>query len=192
MLSSTPSPSPSPKPSLGGSANANDKQTMLSKILWKNRLQCVSQCLRKSISSAKSDLMFGTSIGLLQTLSESSSQGTGFRFPNGFRSALVLSIKEHGLPMGSLGFVQSVVECGLERYRGKEDVYNSLFGGFVAGALMASHRGPRAMLTGAVRQGVFAGGIAFFMLHAKEAMQLAQEAEGATKKNGTADEDRDP
>jgi hypothetical protein len=80
--------------------------------------------------------------------------------------------------------------CG--QYRGKEDIYNSVFGGVVAGALMASRHGPRAMLSGAVRQGVFAGGIAFFMLRAKEAMQSPKDGESATGTNGIADEDRDP
>jgi import inner membrane translocase subunit TIM22 len=62
-----------------------------------------------------------------------------------------------------VGGVYSGVECVIEKYRAKHDIFNPVAGGFVAGAVLAARQGPYAIAFGAVTFGLFSYGMELIM-----------------------------
>ena len=60
---------------------------------------------------------------------------------------------------GKVGALYSGIECCVEGYRAKNDIYNSLYAGFLAGAVLARNSGPRAAVGGGVAFAAFSGAI---------------------------------
>lgn len=52
-----------------------------------------------------------------------------------------------GKSFATLGIVFSSTECLLEKYRGKHDLWNSMVGGWIGGAVIAIRGGPTAVLS---------------------------------------------
>lgn len=60
---------------------------------------------------------------------------------------------------GKIGALFSICECTVEGFRAKNDLYNSAAGGMFAGAILARHAGPQAMLLGGGGFAAFSTGI---------------------------------
>jgi import inner membrane translocase subunit TIM22 len=57
-----------------------------------------------------------------------------------------------GKGFGKVGALFAGIECVIESYRAKNDIYNSVASGFLAGGVLARNSGPKA---------AFGGGLAF-------------------------------
>eukprot|EP00892_Ulva_mutabilis_P010354 jgi/Ulvmu1/7691/UM038_0123.1 len=63
----------------------------------------------------------------------------------------------------TLGLLYAGIECVIEGQRGKHDMYNSLYTGFLTGGLLARGSGPTGMAMGAVSFAGFSVAIDRFM-----------------------------
>ncbi|KAK8865979.1 mitochondrial import inner membrane translocase subunit TIM22 [Kwoniella newhampshirensis] len=86
------------------------------------------------------------------------------------RAQTMFVFKEMGRGMWSsgkgfakVGAIYSGVECCIEGYRAKNDIYNGVAGGFFTGAILARNAGPVAMLGGGAAFAVFSGAIDMYM-----------------------------
>jgi len=68
-----------------------------------------------------------------------------------------------GKGFGKVGAIYSAVECCIEGYRAKNDIYNSVSAGFLSGAILARNAGPQAMMGGGVLFAAFSAAIDTFM-----------------------------
>ncbi|KAH9942178.1 mitochondrial import inner membrane translocase subunit TIM22 [Epithele typhae] len=55
------------------------------------------------------------------------------------------------------------IECAVESYRAKNDIYNSLGAGFLTGGVLARNSGPRAAVGGGIAFAAFSGAIDLFL-----------------------------
>eukprot|EP01108_Squamamoeba_japonica_P004951 TRINITY_DN3872_c0_g2_i1.p1 TRINITY_DN3872_c0_g2~~TRINITY_DN3872_c0_g2_i1.p1 ORF type:complete len:195 (-),score=42.32 TRINITY_DN3872_c0_g2_i1:93-635(-) len=82
---------------------------------------------------------------------------------NGFRDA-----NTRGLRMGRgfalAGGVYVACECVVEKGRGKADIWNALYGGCLAGAVLAGKSGPTGIAMGCGGFALFSGAIEVFMM----------------------------
>ncbi|KIY46032.1 Tim17-domain-containing protein [Fistulina hepatica ATCC 64428] len=69
-----------------------------------------------------------------------------------------------GKGFAKVGALFSGIECCIEGYRAKNDIYNSLASGFLAGGVLARNAGPRAALAGGAAFALFSGAIDLFFL----------------------------
>ncbi|KAF7296101.1 hypothetical protein MKEN_01425300 [Mycena kentingensis (nom. inval.)] len=69
----------------------------------------------------------------------------------------------NGKSFGKVGALYSSIECVIESYRAKNDIYNSISAGFLSGAILARNAGPRAAFGGGVLFGAFSTAIDLFM-----------------------------
>ncbi|ODN84575.1 mitochondrial import inner membrane translocase subunit TIM22 [Cryptococcus amylolentus CBS 6039] len=69
------------------------------------------------------------------------------------------SMWSSGKGFAKVGMVYSGVECCIEGYRAKNDIYNGVSAGFLTGAILARNAGPGAMLGGGAAFAVFSGAI---------------------------------
>ncbi|KAJ3724370.1 mitochondrial import inner membrane translocase subunit TIM22 [Lentinula raphanica] len=60
-----------------------------------------------------------------------------------------------GKSFGKVGALFAGIECIIESYRAKNDIYNSVSAGFVAGGILARNSGPRAVLGGGLAFAAF-------------------------------------
>ncbi|KAL0252543.1 mitochondrial import inner membrane translocase subunit TIM22 [Cryptococcus tetragattii IND107] len=86
------------------------------------------------------------------------------------RAQTMFVFKEMGRNMWSsgkgfakVGMVYSGVECCIEGYRAKNDIYNGVSAGFLTGAILARNAGPTAMLGGGVAFAAFSGAIDWWL-----------------------------
>ena len=77
---------------------------------------------------------------------------------------LVRRVPRTAMAFGVWGGAFSLLDCSLQRFRRKEDIWNPIAAGTLVGFLLPIRRGRRAMLVGAV------GG--FVILSAIEGLQL--------------------
>nr|GAT57858.1 predicted protein [Mycena chlorophos] len=68
-----------------------------------------------------------------------------------------------GKSFGKVGVVFSSVECVIESYRAKNDLWNSVSGGFVTGGILARNAGPKAAFGGGLAFAAFSTAIDAFM-----------------------------
>lgn len=66
---------------------------------------------------------------------------------------------------GMMGALFSGSECIIETYRAKHDMYNSIYAGCTAGAILAHSGGPKAMCVGCASFAAFSALIDKFMDH---------------------------
>jgi len=71
-----------------------------------------------------------------------------------------------GKSFGKVGALYASIECVIESYRAKNDIYNSVSAGFLAGGILARSSGPKA---------AFGGGLAFAAFSAAIDMYLRKE-----------------
>ncbi|KDN53403.1 Tim17-domain-containing protein [Tilletiaria anomala UBC 951] len=64
-----------------------------------------------------------------------------------------------GKGFGKVGALYSGIECCVEGYRAKNDIYNSLISGCFAGSILARSSGPKAMIGGGIAFAAFSGAI---------------------------------
>ncbi|KAF9061817.1 mitochondrial import inner membrane translocase subunit TIM22 [Rhodocollybia butyracea] len=60
-----------------------------------------------------------------------------------------------GKGFGKVGLLYAGIECVIESYRAKNDIYNSVSSGFVAGGILARNSGPRAVVGGGLAFAAF-------------------------------------
>jgi len=60
-----------------------------------------------------------------------------------------------GRSFGKIGALFAGIECVIEGYRAKNDIYNSVGAGFVAGGILARNSGPKASLGGGLAFAAF-------------------------------------
>jgi len=60
-----------------------------------------------------------------------------------------------GKGFGKVGALFAGIECVIESYRGKNDIYNSVSSGFLAGGILARNSGPKAALGGGLAFAAF-------------------------------------
>ncbi|KAF8070740.1 Tim17/Tim22/Tim23/Pmp24 family-domain-containing protein [Lyophyllum atratum] len=64
-----------------------------------------------------------------------------------------------GKGFGKVGALFAGIECVIESYRAKNDIYNSVASGFVAGGVLARNSGPKAALGGGLAFAAFSAAI---------------------------------
>ncbi|KAE9411636.1 mitochondrial import inner membrane translocase subunit TIM22 [Gymnopus androsaceus JB14] len=68
-----------------------------------------------------------------------------------------------GKSFGKVGMLIAGIECVIESYRGKNDIYNAVSAGFVTGGILARNSGPKGALTGALGFAAFSTAIDLWM-----------------------------
>lgn len=71
-----------------------------------------------------------------------------------------------GKGFGKVGALYSGIECTIEGYRAKNDMTNAVSAGFVAGAVLARHSGPTAMVGGGAAFAAFSAVIDWWLRRA--------------------------
>ncbi|PWN52227.1 Tim17-domain-containing protein [Violaceomyces palustris] len=64
-----------------------------------------------------------------------------------------------GKGFGKVGALYSGIECCIESYRAKNDIYNPVYAGALAGGILARNAGPQAVVGGAFAFAAFSGAI---------------------------------
>ncbi|KAF5393308.1 hypothetical protein D9757_000483 [Collybiopsis confluens] len=77
-----------------------------------------------------------------------------------------------GKGFGKVGALYAGIECIIESYRAKNDIYNSTSAGFVAGGILARNSGPRGTLFGAVGFAAFSAVIDLAFLRREPAERV--------------------
>ncbi|KAF8729456.1 hypothetical protein AX14_006075 [Amanita brunnescens Koide BX004] len=68
-----------------------------------------------------------------------------------------------GKGFGKVGALFAGIECVIESYRAKNDIYNSVASGFLAGAILARNSGPKAAFGGGLAFAAFSSAIDLFL-----------------------------
>ncbi|KAJ7686534.1 mitochondrial import inner membrane translocase subunit TIM22 [Mycena rosella] len=68
-----------------------------------------------------------------------------------------------GKSFGKVGAIYSSIECVIESYRGRNDLYNSVGAGFLSGGVLARASGPKAAFGGGLAFAAFSCAIDMFM-----------------------------
>ncbi|PFH52149.1 hypothetical protein AMATHDRAFT_2397 [Amanita thiersii Skay4041] len=68
-----------------------------------------------------------------------------------------------GKGFGKVGALFAGIECVIESYRGKNDMYNSVASGFLAGGILARNSGPKAAFGGGLAFAAFSAAIDAFL-----------------------------
>ncbi|WVN85381.1 mitochondrial import inner membrane translocase subunit TIM22 [Cryptococcus depauperatus CBS 7841] len=68
-----------------------------------------------------------------------------------------------GRGFAKVGMLYSGVECCIEGYRARNDMYNGISAGFITGAILARNAGPTAMLGGGAAFSVFSAAIDWWL-----------------------------
>eukprot|EP01098_Paradermamoeba_levis_P007646 TRINITY_DN3177_c0_g1_i1.p1 TRINITY_DN3177_c0_g1~~TRINITY_DN3177_c0_g1_i1.p1 ORF type:complete len:158 (+),score=30.50 TRINITY_DN3177_c0_g1_i1:33-506(+) len=68
-----------------------------------------------------------------------------------------------GKNFGAVGLVYGGIHCGVEKYRAKTDLQNSLFAGCLSGAVLACRAGPQGMAFGCAGFAAFSVAIDYFL-----------------------------
>ncbi|KAG6861115.1 hypothetical protein C0995_003844 [Termitomyces sp. Mi166 len=68
-----------------------------------------------------------------------------------------------GKGFGKVGALFAGIECVIESYRAKNDVYNSVASGFLAGGILARNSGPKGAFSGGLFFAAFSAAIDLFM-----------------------------
>ncbi|KAF7973047.1 hypothetical protein HWV62_16336 [Athelia sp. TMB] len=68
-----------------------------------------------------------------------------------------------GRGFAKVGALFAGTECVIEGYRAKNDIYNSVAAGFIAGGVLARNSGPQAVLGGGVAFAAFSAAIDLFL-----------------------------
>ncbi|KAF9485982.1 Tim17-domain-containing protein [Pholiota conissans] len=69
-----------------------------------------------------------------------------------------------GKSFGKIGALFAGVECVIESYRAKNDIYNSVSAGFVSGGILARNSGPKAVVGGGLAFAAFSAAIDLLFL----------------------------
>jgi len=69
-----------------------------------------------------------------------------------------------GKGFGKVGALFAGIECVIESYRAKNDIYNSAASGFLAGGILARNSGPKAAIGGGLAFAAFSSAIDIFFL----------------------------
>lgn len=69
-----------------------------------------------------------------------------------------------GKGFGKVGALFAGIECVIESYRAKNDIYNSVASGFLAGGVLARNSGPKAAFGGGLAFAAFSAAIDMFFL----------------------------
>ncbi|KAJ7072694.1 mitochondrial import inner membrane translocase subunit TIM22 [Mycena amicta] len=69
----------------------------------------------------------------------------------------------NGKSFGKVGALYSSIECVIESYRAKNDLYNSASAGFFTGGILARNAGPKAAFGGGMLFAAFSTAIDLFM-----------------------------
>ncbi|KAJ7772093.1 mitochondrial import inner membrane translocase subunit TIM22 [Mycena maculata] len=73
------------------------------------------------------------------------------------------SMWSSGKSFGKVGAIYASIECVIESYRAKTDIYNSVAGGFLTGGVLARASGPKAAFGGGLAFGAFSAAIDLFL-----------------------------
>ncbi|KAK7472451.1 Mitochondrial import inner membrane translocase subunit tim22 [Stygiomarasmius scandens] len=68
-----------------------------------------------------------------------------------------------GKGFGKVGALFAGIECIIESYRAKNDIYNSVASGFLAGGILARNSGPKAAFGGGMAFAAFSAAIDMFL-----------------------------
>lgn len=68
-----------------------------------------------------------------------------------------------GKGFGKVGALFAGIECVIESYRAKNDIYNSVAAGFLAGGILARNSGPKAAFGGGLAFAAFSAAIDTFL-----------------------------
>lgn len=78
---------------------------------------------------------------------------------------LTLECRSYAKGFGMMGALFSGSECVIEKFRAKHDMYNSIYAGCSAGAILAHSGGPKAMCIGCASFAAFSAAIDKFLDH---------------------------
>lgn len=91
------------------------------------------------------------------------------------RTQLKLTFKDMGLKsystaknFGMIGMMFSGIECVLETYRAKHDIYNTLSAGCLSGGILSAKGGPKSALFGCAGFAAFSSAIEYFLQERSE------------------------
>ncbi|KAJ7668676.1 mitochondrial import inner membrane translocase subunit TIM22 [Mycena polygramma] len=73
------------------------------------------------------------------------------------------SMYTSGKSFGKIGAIYASIECVIESYRAKTDIYNSVASGFLTGGVLARASGPKAALGGGLAFAAFSAAIDLFL-----------------------------
>ncbi|KAJ7647685.1 mitochondrial import inner membrane translocase subunit TIM22, partial [Roridomyces roridus] len=73
------------------------------------------------------------------------------------------SMVKSGKGFGKVGAIYASVECVIESYRAKTDIYNSVAGGFFTGGILARASGPKLAFSGGLAFAAFSAAIDMFL-----------------------------
>ncbi|KAF9268592.1 Tim17-domain-containing protein [Marasmius fiardii PR-910] len=71
---------------------------------------------------------------------------------------------QSGRGFGKVGALFASIECVIESYRAKNDIYNSVSAGFLSGGILARNAGPKASFGGGLAFAAFSAAIDIFFL----------------------------
>lgn len=97
-----------------------------------------------------------------------SARGAPFRNPPQRPVTRPLTIqlyRSYAKGFGAMGALFAGSECVIEKVRAKHDMYNSVYAGCTAGAILAHSGGPKAMAVGCSTFAAFSAAIDYFMGH---------------------------
>ncbi|KAF9031235.1 Tim17-domain-containing protein [Hymenopellis radicata] len=72
-------------------------------------------------------------------------------------------IYSSGKGFAKVGALYAGIECVIEGYRAKNDIYNSVSAGFITGSILGRNAGPRAALGGGLAFAAFSAAIDLFL-----------------------------
>ncbi|KAJ6497647.1 mitochondrial import inner membrane translocase subunit TIM22 [Mycena sanguinolenta] len=73
------------------------------------------------------------------------------------------SMWSSGKSFGKIGALYASIECVIESYRAKTDIYNSVGAGFMSGGILARASGPKAAFGGGLAFAAFSAAIDMFL-----------------------------
>ncbi|KAF7315109.1 hypothetical protein MIND_00025200 [Mycena indigotica] len=148
---------------------AEDLDNIRQQKHWEQQLsELTASCPAKAVMAGGAGLVFG---GLFSLMTASMSYEDPMLRQNQATTQRARDIlKETGRNMwsngksfGKIGAIYSSIECVIESYRAKNDIYNSASAGFCTGGVLARNAGPRAAFGGGLMFAAFSTAIDLFM-----------------------------
>jgi len=131
--------------------------------------EAMTSCPAKTIMAGGAGLALGA-VFTLMTASMSyedplmrQNAGTGAQRARDILRETGKSMWSSGKSFGKIGALYASIECVIESYRAKTDIYNSVGAGFMSGGILARASGPKAAFGGGMAFAAFSAAIDMFL-----------------------------
>ncbi|KAL1410646.1 Mitochondrial import inner membrane translocase subunit tim22 [Vanrija albida] len=150
----------------------SEKEEMRNMVKWGKWMNtAMESCPLKVVMAGGAGFAFGGFVSLMSaTFAYEDPLSRASEKVSGTRAQAAYMFKEMGRNMytqgkgfAKVGALYSGIECCIEGYRAKNDIYNGLSAGFVSGAILARNAGPMAMLGGGAAFAAFSGAIDLYL-----------------------------